>query len=144
MAHYATKLPLPSFIAERSVAFALDASALLAYLFDEPGREWVENVLEHSVMSAVNWAEVIQKHISLELDSSTLFSELRALGLQIVPFDPEDAEVAAALLPLTRERGLSLGDRACLALAQRWQLSALTADRAWRELGLGLKVELIR
>ncbi len=62
----------------------------------------------------------------------------------IVPFDQELASIAAGLESLTRPFGLSLGDRACLALGIRLSLPILTADQAWAKLDVGVKVELIR
>jgi ribonuclease VapC len=141
---YSFKPPPVSFIAQRGIAYALDSSALLAYLFDEKGGERVIEVMDRSVISALNWAEVIQKHDERGLTPATLLGEFRGLGLLILPFDSVDAEETAALQPLTRGQGLSLADRACIALARRWDLTALTADRIWRELALDLKIEVIR
>lgn len=123
-------------VAERSLAFVLDASALLAYLFDEPGAEFVRDVLEHSVISSVNWAEVVQRLLMLEQDPQGIQEDLLALGLEILPFATRDARITAELFLTTRSRGLSLGDRACLAVARTRDMTALTADRAWLELKL--------
>lgn len=95
-------------------------------------------------MSAVNWAEVVQKAVEREIDIDALRSNVRDLGLDIVPFTPADAEFAAALWSETRNRGISLADRACLALAVREQATAVTADRVWRTLPIDVAVELIR
>lgn len=122
----------------------LDASALLALLHDEAGAEVVEGLVERGAVSAVNWSEVRQRWIARELDVEGLRPDVEALGLTIVPFTADDAERAADFWPATRERGLSLGDRACLALAQRLRVPAVTADRAWLELELGVDVQSIR
>lgn len=131
-------------VADRRLAFALDASALLAYLMAEPGGGFVAEVLEHSVISAVNWAEVLQHHQRLGIDHRHLREDLSALGFGVVAFSVADSENAARLFGATRSRGLSLGDRACLALADSLSLTALTADRAWRDLDLDIRIDVIR
>lgn len=70
--------------------------------------------------------------------------DVSALRLDVVPFDAETALLAGRLRAVTRHLGLSLGDRACLALAIRENATALTADRNWTDLDLPCKVELIR
>ena len=122
----------------------LDASALLAYLKDEPGTEEVDRVLEGSVMSSVNWAEVIQKALSAEINVDGMFDELQALGLKIEPFIVEDGELTGRLWTHTKQAGLSLGDRACLSLGLRLDVPVLTCDRAWSSLCLSLDVRVIR
>ncbi len=131
-------------VEDRSLAFVLDASALLAMLQGERGGERVEAVLEHVVISAVNWSEVVQKAAARGVPVDGLREDLRALGMAVLPFDPVDGEAAAALWPTTRSRGLSLGDRACLALAKRLGIPALTADRVWADLDLPVEIELLR
>jgi PIN domain nuclease of toxin-antitoxin system len=131
-------------VRDRRLAFALDASALLAYLFGEPGGQLVADVLEHSAMSAVNWTEVMQCHHRLGIPAADLRAELRMLGFGVVDFTVADSERTAAMWGRTHRLGLSLGDRACLAFAASLDLRVLTADRAWRELDLGVKVDLIR
>lgn len=122
----------------------LDASALLAALHGESGGEQVENQLESAVISAVNWSEVLQKSLARGVDIGGLKEDLEALGLHIEPFTVEDAELAAKFWTLTRERGLSLGDRACLALAHRLGLPAFTADRSWAGLPVDAEITVIR
>lgn len=132
-------------VADRKLAYALDASALLALLQGEAGQEMIGEVLEHSVMSSVNFSEVVQKALTREeVPTAGLRADLEAAGLAILPFEADDAEEAARLWPATRNAGLSLGDRACLALAARHGLTALTTDRAWSELGLPVEVYLLR
>lgn len=128
---------------DRPVA-ALDASALLAFLQGEPGGEAVEEVLGSAVISSVNWSEVGQKSLERGKPVRRLRVDLEELGLDIVPFTVEDAEAAAELYQATRSSGLSLGDRACLALARRLGSPALTADRRWADISLGVEVRLIR
>lgn len=128
----------------------LDASALLAFLLKEPGGERVKEALLHgAVMGAVNLAEVGSKLAERGLDPGEVFAHLRARGilgqaLEVFPFTEEDALEAARLRPLTRSLGLSLGDRACLALARRLGLPALIADATWEGLAVGVGVEVVR
>jgi len=122
----------------------LDASALLAYLQDESGCDAVEAVLAESVMSSVNWAEVIQKSIAAGVVVDGMLDDLEALGLAIELFTAEDGELTGRLWESTRQYGLSLGDRACLSLAMRLNLPVLTADRIWAALSLPLDMQVIR
>jgi ribonuclease VapC len=122
----------------------LDASAVLALLHSEPGADAVEEALEHAAISTVNWSEVCQRSIAHDVDVSDLRADTEALGVQLVPFSVEDAELAAALWSATRHLGLSLGDRACLGLARRLERPAVTADRAWLDLDLGVEIRAIR
>ena len=131
-------------ILEVQPAYVLDASALLAYLHLEVGGGTIGPLLSRSVISSVNWAEVLQRAISLNLGIQGRRGQLEALGLSILPFTAEDAESTALLWPSTRRGGLSLGDRACLSLAQKLGLPALTTDRGWAALGLEVEVRLIR
>ena len=126
------------------MSVVLDASALLAYLQDEPGGERVREVLAHSVMSTVNWAEVIGKARDDGVDTRGLHEDLASLGLALEPFSAEQAEIAGRLKERTRQFGLSLGDRACLALGSDRSETVCTADRAWQRLDIGVTVETIR
>ena len=117
-------------------AWVLDASALLALLFDEPGAELVEQRLTASVISAVNLSEVMHKSLERGVGVETLRDDLEALGVGVLAFDGDAAEVAANLRLVTRAAGLSLGDRACLALARQLGLPAVTAGRTWEGLEL--------
>ena len=126
------------------MTIVLDASALLAYLKDEPGVDSVRNLLPESVISTVNWAEVVQKAIVLEVDVDGMLEELQELGLQIKPFTIEDSEKTARLWAQTKKYGLSLGDRACLSLGSRLDARVLTSDRAWVSIELAVDIQLIR
>ncbi len=113
----------------------LDASALLAYLMDEPGSGVVDRVLAESLMSSVDWAEVVQKSIAAGVDVEGIRADLQSLGLMIEPFTAEDGETAGRLWVRTRNAGLLLGDRACLSLGLRTGLPVMTCDRAWASHG---------
>ncbi len=126
------------------MSVVLDASALLAFLQLEPGHETVSNVLAESVICTVNWAEVIGKCIVGDVETEGLLEDLRALGLAVVPFSSAEAELAGRLAQPTRALGLSLGDRACLALGLARGDSIYTADRTWRRLRLGVAIKTIR
>ncbi len=104
----------------------------------------MEAVLAESVISSVNWAEVIQKAISAGVFVEGMLDDLQALGLVVEPFTSEDGEVAGRLWEKTRQYGLSLGDRACLSLGLRLGVAVLTSDRAWLNLILGLDIRAVR
>ena len=130
---------------ERSPRAVLDASALLAFLQREKGHAEVAPLLEFAVISAVNHCEVLQKSLAAGVSIMGLETDLRGAGIRVHSFDEQDAAGAAALWASTKKLGLSLGDRACLALAMRLRLPAYTADRAWASLKLaGLTVKTVR
>lgn len=123
----------------------LDASALLALLRAEPGSDRVaQAVMAGAVMGAVNLSEVAAKLSDGGVPQDEIENALSGLGLRIRPFDQALAYLAGSLRPITRPQGLSLGDRACLALGVHEGLTVLTADRSWDGLVAGLVVELIR
>lgn len=126
--------------------YVLDASALLCLLFDEPGADRVEQVLHEAVVSAANLSEVVAKLIDCGLEGEEALADLRELDFEVVAFDRGQAEGAGLLRAITREAGLSLGDRACLALAQQKGVPALTTDRRQAEAGsaAGIDVQMIR
>jgi PIN domain nuclease of toxin-antitoxin system len=95
-------------------------------------------------MASVNWAEVVRKSLSAGVDVEGMRDDLQALGVRVEPFLPEDGEQAGRLWSLTRQQGLSLGDRACLSLGLRLGLAVLTCDRAWAQLPLELEVRILR
>ncbi len=122
----------------------LDASALLAFLKDEPGAAAVRAALPEAVISSVNLVEVVTRMIDDGFQLENVRTAIAGTSVEPISFDDELAYAAAALREPTRARGLSLGDRACLALALRRGLSVLTADRQWSGLDLGVEVRLIR
>ncbi len=123
---------------------ALDASALLALLFDEPGGEAVAAQLAESCISAVNLSEVLARFARDGHDTAAVLARLSKTAMEIVSFGPADAAGAASLVTITRAGGLSLGDRACLALALARGIPAMTADRAWAKLDVGVSIQTIR
>lgn len=120
----------------------LDASALLAVVFREVGFDAVP--LDGSAMSAVHWAEAIQVAARRGADLEGVREAFAAEGAVVVPFTAAHAEATAALWPRTRHAGLSLADRACLAVARSYGVPVLTADRAWATLDVGVDVVLVR
>lgn len=122
----------------------LDTSALLAWLREEPGADEVDPLLDEAVVSTVNLSELAQKLTQHSADATRTITRLRTLGLHVEPFTDTDALVAAQLWPHTRTAGLSLGDRACLALARRLDAPVATADGPWATVDTGVKVCLIR
>ncbi len=122
----------------------LDASALLALLNREPGHDEIARVIPHAALSTVNLSEVAAKLAESGMPGETIREVLEGLALEIHDFGRELAFQSALLRPVTRPRGLSLGDRACLALGQQLNLPVLTTDRAWEGLELGVEVRLVR
>ena len=121
-----------------------DATSLLAVAFREPGAEIARATLRGSLISSVNWSEVLQKVAARQGDTNQLRQLFGGLGVSIVPFSAEHAERAAAIYPETKAFGLSLGDRACLALGLETGLEIFTAERSWADLPLEINVRTIR
>lgn len=128
----------------------LDASAVLAYLGSERGAEKVEEAIaKGACLSTINWAEVLSKLSDRGQTVSTVISELVSTGLingaiQLYPLTTADSEAIAELRTKTKRLGLSIADRACLALAMRLKLPVLTSDRSWTQLKLGVSIHSIR
>jgi PIN domain nuclease of toxin-antitoxin system len=97
-----------------------------------------------SKISSVNYAEVGTRLADLGEAHAVVDEALRLMGVEIVDFDTELAVAAISLRSGTRPAGLSLADRACLALAMRENAVALTADRAWTKIDVSCRIELIR
>jgi len=111
----------------------LDASAVLALLNGEPGHEAVAAVLPGAVLGAVNLAEVVSKLLGRGVSADDAQEAVRCLGVELAPYTAAQAFRTGELRPLTRVFGLSLGDRACLALAAERGATAITAERHWDE-----------
>ena len=122
----------------------IDASALLALLNAEPGAAVVAEALPSGVISAVNFSEVVAKLCEAGMPEKAIRQALQPLGLDILSFDEEQSYQAGLFRLPTRDRGISLGDRACLSLAKMLGVAALTADRAWAGISGGVKVKVIR
>lgn len=126
------------------MAVVLDASALLALIWQEPGADAVSAVIDKAVVCAVNWAEVISKLQDRGIDVGAALPMLGDLPIDVIPFDRELAVAAGALRVKSKHLGLSIGDRACLALAARLSLPAYTADKSWAKLDAGVEVSVVR
>lgn len=126
----------------------LDASAILAFLQGEPGEDIVRHALHDAacVVSAANHAEVIAKAIDRGIDFPIVERVLAELAYSVIDVKVEDGIQAGWLRDATRQVGLSLGDRLCLATAQRLKARVLTADRPWLIVApaLGIDIECIR
>jgi ribonuclease VapC len=124
--------------------YVLDASATLAYLRDELGHEKIEQCLPYAIMSAVNLSEVAAKLTDFGMSDPEVSEALSEFAEVSIGFDADQALVAGQLRRQTRVKGLSLGDRACLALASTTGRIAMTADRAWADLDVDVPIEMIR
>jgi ribonuclease VapC len=123
----------------------LDASAILALVHDEPGADLVAAHLESATLGTANLAEVIGKLVDADIEADRVRELLAAAGVVVAPLLEEDAELAGALRSLRGGRSLSLGDRCCLALTLRSEPpEVMTADRAWVDLDLPIRVRLLR
>lgn len=125
----------------------LDASAVLALLNGEPGADLLTQkteLLENAVVGAVNAAEVHGKLVSKGMSSEDAWAATSAAAPEIVDFDWRQAKIAGSLLPQTSSLGLSLADRACLALGIALKAPVYTADRTWKNLRLGIPIRMIR
>jgi PIN domain nuclease of toxin-antitoxin system len=122
----------------------LDASALLALFLDETGAEAVREALASARISSVNMAEVLSKAFDYGIPLEESSRALEGLPVVVMPFTREDAYLVSSLRSATKPKGLSLGDRCCLALGLRSGLPVLTAERIWAELDVGVTINLIR
>ena len=123
----------------------LDASAALAYLRREEGFAVVREALsEGVVISTVNLAEVHSTVTDRVIDAAAALARMTAMGMQVVPFEEQDARLVGELRPQTRALGLSLADRACLALGLRLGRPVLATDRTLAGADVGVDVVLIR
>jgi ribonuclease VapC len=126
------------------MTYVLDSSAVLAAYLREPGGDRVRNTEVVRLMSAVNFSEVEAKLLERGLPRGAIMLLESLLPCETITFDRNQASLAAKLRPITKRLGLSLGDRACLALAIQQKATVLTADKAWADLQLGLEIEIIR
>ena len=121
----------------------LDASAILAALFREPGAGVVETHYEAGIVSSVNLSEVAAKLSDRGMPRIEAHELLSGLGLAVRPFDEKLAYMAGALREATRSSGLSLGDRACLALGLSEGAPVISVDRKWADVSEAVGVEVL-
>jgi PIN domain nuclease of toxin-antitoxin system len=122
----------------------LDSSAILAVIFQEPGAQTVSDLLDGGLLSSVNLAEAHTVLMLRGIPPDLIRDRLDEMGCVVCLFGEEQAHLAGALVAQTHPYGLSLGDRACLALAIERNATVYTTDRTWKNLNLGIEVELIR
>jgi ribonuclease VapC len=127
-----------------SEIYVLDSSALLCLFAQEPGADVVAGKLKNAVISAVNYAEVVGKLVERSADPQATAHFLGSLELNVVDYTQAQAFQSGAFRQLTKSAGLSLGDRACLAVAAERNAIALTSDKAWQRVSVGVKVQLVR
>lgn len=125
-----------------NIPYVFDTSAIIALIKKEPGAEIVAKHLNNFIISSVNYSEVASILIK-KLPPNQVVSLLNKFIPEIIPFTEEVAINAAILYPYTKEYGLSLGDKACIALAQAKNLPILTADKVWKTLEKELNIEVI-
>lgn len=124
--------------------YVYDSSALLAIILGEPGADVASANITKAMVSSVNLAEIFSRAEDKGIPADKTERFLIGKEVQFVDFDADLARVVGAMRATTRSRGLSIGDRACIALALRERATIMTADRIWAELDLPCKVELIR
>jgi ribonuclease VapC len=122
----------------------MDSSVIIACILDEPGADYAYPLLPFAHLSTVNMAEVVTRFSRYGSSSEDIHDIVRGLPVQTEAFDAQTATLAGLLEAKTREFGLSLGDRACLALGLTLQLPIITADRAWKSVSLPVEIRLIR
>lgn len=122
----------------------LDASVLLAHIRGERGSDPVPQIAADAFLSTVNLAEIYCKLLERNVSADQADSIIYRYGFDVVPFDEELARRTGGLRPVTKTLGLSLGDRACLALAQREALPVFTTDRNWTKLNIGIEIRVVR
>ncbi|WP_020559165.1 type II toxin-antitoxin system VapC family toxin [Thiofilum flexile] len=124
----------------------VDTSAILAYLFNETGAELIEQILEESscLISSVNYTELASKLVDKGMPIADVIVTLESLELEFIAQDSQQALINAELRPLSKPYGLSLGDRACLALGILNSIPVITADRVWKEVSNEIEIQVIR
>src|SRR5690349_1960404 len=125
-------------------SIVLDASAVLALLNEEPGSEVVEKAIPGAAISAVNLSEVVAKLVENGMPEEIVRLALGGVQLDIYAFEAESAYQAGILRTATKKAGLSLGDRACIALGKQLSLPVWTTDRSWKNVEVGVDVKVIR
>lgn len=126
------------------ISCVLDASAILAFLEEESDSNEVSKLLDEAGISAVNIAEVATKLTERGTPAETIRQIIQALGVEVIPCDEAIAYRIGDLRSSTKNSGLSLGDRACLATALQLNVRAITADRQWKTVKAGVRIHVIR
>jgi len=127
-----------------NVGIVADASAVIALLVGEPFTRFEPSRLANASISAVNLSEVLTRLQEIGMPENAAAGAVARLNLRVIAFDEPQARAAARLRPVTRHAGLSLGDRACLALGDMLGCAVVTADRVWVSLDVGVEVVMIR
>ena len=123
----------------------LDASAMLALLFQERGAEKLtDEILDCAVASTVNLAEVHSKLVKMGHDRNKAWEDTLSSIVVAEPFTREQARIAGDLITKTQRCGLSLSDRSCLALAIALQAPVYTTEQIWKDLKVGVPIHVIR
>ncbi len=126
------------------MSVVLDSSAVLALLWDEPGSDKVANVWEDAVISSINASEVVGKIVDRGVRPEQAADLFLSLALRVIAFDTEMAMLCGQLRHETKALGLSLGDRACLALGLLHKIEIYTADRIWAKIDDDILITVIR
>jgi len=125
--------------------YVLDSTAVIAVVYQEPGHERVEEILNKSIISAVNLAEIINKLVLRGSPAEAVRGALLKLELRVQDWTEDMALRSAEFTQFNKSHGLSLGDRACLTLAKQLHATAVTSDRAWRRIpALGVRIMIFR
>ena len=124
--------------------FVIDTSAVLALIKEEKGCDVVKKYIQNSTISTVNVVEVLTMMNRNSFDMNEAVKLLDSLVSEVIPFCHEQAYIASQLDSFTRQYGLSLGDKSCLALGKYKNLPVLTADKIWADLNVGVEIVLIR
>jgi ribonuclease VapC len=122
----------------------VDASAVIALLVGEPFTRFDPSRVPNASISAVNQSEVLARLQEIGMPEREAAIAVARLNLRVIAFDEPQARAAARLRSVTRHAGLSLGDRACLALGDRLRCPVVTADRVWASLDVGVAIVVIR
>ena len=126
------------------MSIILDASALLALIFDEPGAEIVAPQARDSRILSVNFSEVVQRVLSIDGNPERAEEAVDLLKIKVAPFDRRLARLTAELREITSFMGASFADRACLAFALATSAPVLSSDQDWRRLDIGIDIRMIR
>lgn len=121
----------------------VDTSTVFVDLNEEQGAVEARRWLRDAAISAINLQEVVSKCLDKGVPAEAISALIAALRLDVHPLDASLAMEAGMMRLATAHVGLSHGDRACLALARKLGLPAVTADRAWADVAQELGVEVI-